>query len=76
MELGEVLLPVLTPLAWKHPDGQVRLGRQTVWQESADGSAVPAGQKMFLADEEEFPILEVRQLEFSAPQAAADEAQS
>jgi type VI secretion system protein ImpE len=75
-ELGEVLLPVLTPLAWKHPDGQVRLGRQTLWQESADGDAIPAGQKMFLADEEECPILEVRRLQFSASQAAADEKQS
>jgi type VI secretion system protein ImpE len=76
VELGEVLLPVLTPLAWKHPDGQVRLGRQTLWQESDGGAVLPSGQKMFLADEEEFPILEVRRLEFSAPQAAADEAQS
>jgi type VI secretion system protein ImpE len=75
-ELGEVLLPVLTPLAWKHPDAQVRLGRQTQWQESTDGAAIPAGQKMFLADEEECPILEVRRLQFSAPPAAADETQS
>ena len=72
-ELGEVLLPVLTPLASKHPDAQVRLGRQTLWQESTDGDSIPAGQKMFLADEEEFPILEVRRLQFSAPQATADE---
>jgi type VI secretion system protein ImpE len=75
-ELGEVLLPVLTPLAWKHPDTQVRLGRQTQWQESPDGEAIPAGQKMFIADEEECPILEVRRLQFSAPPAAADETQS
>jgi len=75
-ELGEVLLPVLTPLAWKHPDAQVRLGRQTLWEEAEDGAAIPAGQKMFLAGEEELPILEVRRLEFSAPQEAADEPQS
>jgi type VI secretion system protein ImpE len=75
-ELGEVLLPVLTPLAYRHPDAEVRLGRQTLWQESSDGDVIPAGQKMFLADEEEYPILEVRRLEFSAPPAAADETQS
>jgi type VI secretion system protein ImpE len=74
-ELGEVLLPVLTPLAWKHPDGQVRLGRQTQWQESADGDAIPAGQKMFVADEKECPILEVRRLQFSAPRVPAAEQQ-
>jgi type VI secretion system protein ImpE len=65
-ELGEVLLPVLTPLAWKHPDALVRLGRQTGWQVTEDGQSVPAGQKMFLADGEEIPILEVRKLQFSA----------
>ncbi len=75
-ELGEVLLPVLTPLAFKHPDPDVRLGRQTLWQESADGFALPAGQKMFLADDEEYPILEVRSLQFSSPQPAEDDQQA
>ena len=64
-ELGEVLLPVLTPLAWKHPDNAVRLGRSTEWQEDQAGLALPAGQKVFLVDDEEFPILEVRKLEFA-----------
>ena len=31
-ELGEVLLPVLAPFSWKHPDEAVRLGRMTVWE--------------------------------------------
>jgi len=44
--------------------------------ESADGKAIPAGQKMFLADEEEYPILEVRRLQFSAPPVAAEETQA
>jgi type VI secretion system protein ImpE len=65
MELGEVILPVLTPFAWKHPDDLVRLGRKTDWQD-VDGEAVPVGQKMFLIDGEEYPILEVRKLEFGA----------
>jgi len=75
-ELGEVLLPVLTPRAYKHPDNAVRLGRQTVWQDAGDGLAVPAGQKMLLAGEDEFPILEVRRLQFSAPDSEAPETQS
>ncbi len=70
-ELGEVLLPVLTPLAWKHGDDAVRLGRETRWEETGDGQEIPAGQKMFLVDEEEYPILEVRKLEFSTAPAAA-----
>jgi type VI secretion system protein ImpE len=71
-ELGEVLLPVLTPLAFLHPDDAVRLGRMTVWQEIEDGEAAPAGQKTFLVDDEEFPILELRRVEFASSQAASE----
>ncbi|HXX24892.1 MAG TPA: type VI secretion system accessory protein TagJ [Terriglobia bacterium] len=67
-ELGEVLLPVLSPFAWQHSDEAVRLGRMTVWEEDESGAAVPIGQKMLLVDGEEFPLLEVRQLEFNLPQ--------
>ena len=68
-ELGEVLLPVLSPFAWQHSDEAVRLGRMTVWEEEESGAVVPIGQKMLLVDGEEFPLLEVRQLEFNLPQA-------
>jgi len=70
-ELGEVLLPVLSPFAGQHSDDAVRLGRMTVWEEDESGEAVPAGQKMLLVDGEEFPLLDIRQLEFNLPQAAA-----
>jgi|SRR5579863_1470974 len=70
-ELGEVLLPVISPLSWKHSDAQVRLGRATEWQGDGTGNVVPVGQKMFAVDDEgEVPILEIRHLEFAAAQAA------
>ncbi len=71
LDLGEVLLPALTPLVSKHPQDSVRLGRETVWEE-ADGETVPAGQKLLLVDGEEIPILEVRSLLFAASSAAAE----
>jgi len=71
LDLGEVLLPALTPLASKHPQNSVRLGRETVWEETA-GETVPAGQKLLLVDGEEIPILEVRNLLFAASSAAAE----
>jgi type VI secretion system protein ImpE len=71
LDLGEVLLPALTPLVSKHARNSVRLGRETVWEE-ADGETVPAGQKLLLVDGEEIPILEVRSLLFAAPSAAAE----
>ena len=62
VELGEVLLPVLTPLAAHHPDPLVRLGRLTVWDELPGGGQAPAGQRLLLVDGEEVPLLDVREL--------------
>jgi type VI secretion system protein ImpE len=72
LNLGEVMIPALTPFAYRHADSSVRLGRQTVWEE-ADGIVAPAGQKLLLVDGEEFPILEVRTLEFPVASEAAAE---
>jgi type VI secretion system protein ImpE len=71
-ELGEVLLPVLAPFSWRHPDEAVRLGRMTVWEkpEGADFQ-VPFGQKMWQVDEEEISFLELRALEFNPASVAA-----
>lgn len=69
MELGEVMVPALTPGTFRHPDDQVRLGRMNDWQESDDGAAVPMGQKMLLVDGEEFPLLELRELRIEAASA-------
>lgn len=62
MELGEVLMPVLTPGAWRHHDDQVRLGRVTDVEDLADGRTVPVGQKLWLVDGGEIPLLELREL--------------
>lgn len=69
IELGEVLVPALTVFAWRHPDNNVRLGRETRTEE-LDGEVVPVGQKILLVDGEEIPILEVRTLEFATAQSA------
>lgn len=64
MELGEVLLPVLAPFSWKHPDDNVKLGRATEWTE-VDGVSLPQGQRMFTMDGEDVPLLEIRKIEFT-----------
>lgn len=71
-ELGEVLLPVLAPFSWRHPDEAVRLGRMTVW-EKPEGREyqVPFGQKMWMVDEDEIPFLELRAVEFNPASVAA-----
>jgi type VI secretion system protein ImpE len=72
LNLGEVMIPALTPFAFRNADNTVRLGRQTIWEE-VDGTQVPVGQKVLLVNGEEFPILEVRTLEFPAAAEAAAE---
>jgi type VI secretion system protein ImpE len=72
LNLGEVMIPALTPFAFRHADNSVKLGRQTVWEET-DGVVAPAGQKMLLVDGEEIPILEVRTLEFPVASEAPAE---
>jgi len=72
-ELGEVLLPVLSPFSWQHSDDAVRLGRATVWEEREGyDDLVPFGQKLWLADGEEIPFLELRELEFNPVPARAE----
>jgi type VI secretion system protein ImpE len=69
-ELGEILIPVLSPLSWRHADEDVRLGRQTVWEEDENGEEIPFGQKMLLVDGEEIPLLDVRSMTITATPAA------
>ena len=72
-ELGEVLLPVMAPFSFRSSDDNVRLGRATEWTEQ-DGISVPAGQRMLSVDGEDFPILEIRKIEFTSAEAAVDTA--
>lgn len=73
-ELGEILVPAVYPVSHKHPDGNVALGRSTIWEESAEYGALPLGQKLFLIDDEEFPLLEVRKIEFQHAVPEEDDA--
>jgi type VI secretion system protein ImpE len=63
IELGEVLIPALAPLSWGHDDDEVRLGRRTEWQAIGVDAQAPIGQKLLLVDDEEFPLLELRELD-------------
>lgn len=74
-ELGEVLLPVLAPFSYKHPDENVRLGRSTEWAE-VDGVAIPSGQRVFTVDGEDVPILEIRDIEFTPTAETESETKS
>lgn len=70
-ELGEVLLPVLNPFSWRSADQNVRLGRATTWEQDESGESHPRGQKVLLADDEEWPLLELRDIEIAVARAAS-----
>lgn len=70
-DLGEVLLPALYPFTHTHADDAVRLGRETVWEEAADSTEIPFGQKLLLIDGEEVSFLEMRELEIHVAKAVA-----
>jgi type VI secretion system protein ImpE len=71
MDLGEVLVPVVSPLTADYDDEPAMLGRVTEWVAGPGGAPVPLGQKVWLVDGEEIPILEVRELDVAPPADAS-----
>jgi type VI secretion system protein ImpE len=69
VELGEILLPVLTPGAWEDESDDVRLGRQTDWVRRESGDVAPVGQKILIADDTEYPLLEIRELRIASAES-------
>jgi len=65
-DIGEVLLPAVYPFSWKSSDEAIWLGRGTEWVADDTGKEFPVGQKMFLVDGEEVPLMELRSLEFAS----------
>lgn len=62
LDLGELLLPVLTPFSWDDESDDVKLGRVTEWVALESGHEVPIGRKLLLVDDEEVALLDVREL--------------
>ena len=71
-DLGEVMIPVIAPLSWQHPDEQVRLGRISEWCEDETGAVAPYGMKSILVDGEEIAITELRELEIDSAHAVSN----
>ncbi len=62
--LGEVFVPVQYYGSSRHPDDLVKLGRMTDWKTVGEGTLLGAGQRTFIADETECPLLEIRKIDF------------
>ena len=64
--LGEVFLPALYVDSYRSADQRVKLGRMTDWRQDVPDIAVAMGQKLLTAGERDWPLLEVRTIEFAA----------
>jgi type VI secretion system protein ImpE len=73
-DMGEVIIPAIYPFSWNSSDESVWLGRSTEWVADEDGTEFPVGQKAFIVDGEEIPLLEVRSIEFATDEKIATDA--
>lgn len=64
--LGQVFLPVLYPGTAGHDNDQIKLGRATDWLALGEGLARGAGQHLFLLDDSDRALLEIREITFNA----------
>lgn len=64
--LGEVYLPALYVDSYLNPDQRVKLGRMTDWRKDVPDIAVASGQKLLTTGDRDWPLLEVRSIEFAA----------
>ena len=69
-DIGQVILPAIYPFSWKSDDESLWLGHDTDWVRDDEGTEFPVGQKMFIVDGEEVPLLEIRSLEFASDATA------
>jgi type VI secretion system protein ImpE len=65
-DLGEVLIPAISPLSFRHPEESVALGRESVWEADEKYDAIPFGAKTMLVDGADLPILELLSVQWLA----------
>jgi len=73
-ELGEVLIPALCPLSFRHADESVNLGRESAWEPDDNDGEIPYGAKTMLIDGVEVPLLKIRSVVWSAPEKESQDA--
>jgi type VI secretion system protein ImpE len=63
---GIGMIPTRYPASEENENGQIRLSRLTEWRESGEEVYEGIGQRILATDEGEYPILNVRRIEFAA----------
>jgi len=70
--MGEVFLPTLYAGSSEHENNQVRLGRMTDWRETSDEIYTGVGMRLFLVDDVDKGMLELRSIEFDPAAVEAE----
>ncbi len=70
------LIPTRYPGSEAHPDPNIRLARRTEWQDRGDGVYFGLGQRMLATDADEYPLMEVRDVNLEVPDTDAVQAGS
>jgi type VI secretion system protein ImpE len=52
------------------PDSTLKLSRKTEWQQPADGVYLGLGQRSFATDQADFPLMDIRKIEFAQSEEA------
>jgi type VI secretion system protein ImpE len=73
--VGAVFLPVLYPGSSTHDNDQVKLGRMTDWQALGEGLARGCGQHLYLLDDSDRALLEIREIVFETEGSVAEDTQ-
>ncbi len=61
------LIPSRYPGSENSSDPAIRMARKTDWCERKDGTSTGVGQRMLTTDQGDYPLLEVRSIEFDSP---------
>ena len=62
--VGEMFIPTLYEGTCNHKSDQVKLGRMTEWEKIGEELSRPYGLRLFLIDDEDKAMLEVRNIQF------------
>jgi type VI secretion system protein ImpE len=63
---GDVFIPAQYHGSHTHADDLIKLGRMTDWKSIGNGALLGLGQRTFFGDDTEYPLLEIRTVEFGA----------
>jgi type VI secretion system protein ImpE len=60
------LIPTRYPGSEASADSAIRMARRTDWRERKDGTSTGVGQRMLTTDQGDYPLLDVRSIEFDS----------